>query len=318
MNDEKKINYVFAERFLKNVADYSCENEELEGYTSIDDNAAELFAKWDSDILYLNCLTELSDKSAKILSSAIARSEIHLNGLVELSEAAAGSLSKSGGYLSLKGLTELSEGAAQSLAKVNPENLILPDKLEQQVAEYRDGDYFIEQKILAKGVASTWLACRDDEESVDFSSFTGIEEEAADVLSKHKGELNLNGLTELSDAVAESLSKFEGDYLQLDGLTELSDAAAESLSKFKGEVLGLDGLTQLSDSGAEILSKRKGGLSLDGLTKLSDAAAESLSKCKEGLWLNGLTELSDAVANSLAKMNPQKLDLSEAAEEKVT
>ena len=30
-----------------------------------------------------------------------------------------------------------------------------------------------------------------------------------------------------------------------------------------------------------------------------------------------IEELSDAVANSLAKMNPQKLDLSEAAEEKV-
>jgi hypothetical protein len=30
-----------------------------------------------------------------------------------------------------------------------------------------------------------------------------------------------------------------------------------------------------------------------------------------------IEELSDAVVNSLAKMNPQKLDLSEAAEEKV-
>ena len=42
--------------------------------------------------------------------------------------------------------------------------------------------------------------------------------------------LNLPYLTELSDVAAESLSKHKGE-LCLNGLTELSDAAAESLSK---------------------------------------------------------------------------------------
>ncbi len=43
----------------------------------------------------------------------------------------------------------------------------------------------------------------------------------------------LNGLTSLSDAAAESLSRHE-DILYLNGLTGLSDAAAGSLSKHDG------------------------------------------------------------------------------------
>ena len=81
---------------------------------------------------------------------------------------------------------------------------------------------------------------------------TAIEDAAAEVLSEYDGylELELNGLTELSDAAAESLSKNKGD-LALNGLTSLSDAAAESLSKYKGN-LCLD-LNNLPASAAKIL-----------------------------------------------------------------
>lgn len=48
-----------------------------------------------------------------------------------------------------------------------------------------------------------------------------------------EGELVLSGLTTLSDAAAESLSKHNGE-LHLSGLATLSDAAAESLSKHRG------------------------------------------------------------------------------------
>ena len=67
-------------------------------------------------------------------------------------------------------------------------------------------------------------------------------------------------LRTLSDAAAESLSKYEVDLL-LPRLRTLSDAAAESLSKHKGE-LSLYGPTTLSDAAAESLSKHKGHLSL--------------------------------------------------------
>ena len=82
----------------------------------------------------------------------------------------------------------------------------------------------------------------------------------------NEGHLSLSGLTTLSDAAAESLSKHTGD-LNLHGLTTLSDAAAESLSKPRGS-LYLYGLTTLSDAAAESLSKHRGGnLDLSGEAK---------------------------------------------------
>ena len=106
-------------------------------------------------------------------------------------------------------------------------------------------------------------------------------------------------------------------YLSLRGLTTLSDAAAESLSKYRGG-LYLDGLTTLSDAAAESLSKHEGDLHLSGLTTLSDAAAESLSKHAGDLFLYGLTTLSDAAAESLSKHRGGNLDLSGKAKAKVS
>ena len=57
---------------------------------------------------------------------------------------------------------------------------------------------------------------------------------------------NHRNLTLLIDSVAESLSKHKGELI-LDGLTALTDASVESLSKHKGR-LCLDGLTILTDA----------------------------------------------------------------------
>ena len=137
------------------------------------------------------------------------------------------------------------------------------------------------------------------DEELEHYGLTTLSDAAAEMLSKFKGMLNFYKLTTLSDAAVESLSKHKG-LLRLGGLTTLSDAAAESLSKHKGDI-DLYGLTTLSDAAAESLSKLRGNLDLGGLTTLSDAAAESLSKHKGELNLSGLTTLSDAAAESLSK-----------------
>ena len=127
----------------------------------------------------------------------------------------------------------------------------------------------------------------------------------ASALAEHKRTLWLNGLTKLSDEAAECLSKHRGETLRLCGLTRLSDAAAESLSKYKG-ALSLDGLTQLSDVVAESLSKHQGNLSLNGLTELSDAAAASLGQYQGNqLSLSGLTKLSDTAAAAIENKSLQ-------------
>jgi len=137
------------------------------------------------------------------------------------------------------------------------------------------------------------------------SGLTTLSDATADILSKHEGDLSLRDLSELSDSAAKSLGKHKG-HLVLGGLTELSDAAVENLSKHKGH-LDLGGLTELSDAAAESLSKHKGHLDLGGLTELSDgpghiALAERLGNHKERyLYLSGLTILSDAAAERLSK-----------------
>lgn len=130
----------------------------------------------------------------------------------------------------------------------------------------------------------------EDEDNISISKCISIDDDAAEILAKHKGYLYLSGLRELSDAAAESLAKQQG-YLNLDGLSSLTDTVAQSLSRHQGcpasenrmqfedfEFLNLKGLTELSDAAAESLSKHQGILNLSGLTSLTDTAAESLSK----------------------------------------
>ena len=95
-------------------------------------------------------------------------------------------------------------------------------------------------------------------------------------------DLHLNGLTSLSDAAAESLSKrrllpHEGS-LYLNGLTSLSDAAAESLSKHQGYILSLISLADLSDEAARSLADYEGILHLPGNRSLPESAAKYLRK----------------------------------------
>jgi len=134
-----------------------------------------------------------------------------------------------------------------------------------------------DKSVLTKEFAEQY--CRDGFPA-DLSEFNAIEDAAAEILVKHGGK-SLNGLD-----------------LNLEGLTSLSDEAAESLSCFKGN-LCLDGLKTLSDAAAKSLSMLRGNLYLDGLTSLTDEAARSLSKHQDELFLNGVTHLSDEVARSL-------------------
>jgi predicted DNA-binding WGR domain protein len=176
-----------------------------------------------------------------------------------------------------------------------------------------------QQNVITQAIAEKFLK---DEDSVDLTGFTSIEDDAAQALAQHKGELWLNGLTSLSDGAAQALAQRKGD-IELCGLTSLSDGAAQALAQHKGDlylsglktlsggaaqalaqhkgVLSLDGLTSLSDAAAQALAQHEGNLSLDGLTSLSDEAAQALAQHKGRLELSGLTSLSDGAAQALAQ-----------------
>jgi len=92
------------------------------------------------------------------------------------------------------------------------------------------------ERVLTKDIAEQFL---EGYVSVDLDEFTMIEAAAAECLSTHEEDLDLNGLTTLSDAAAESFNMNIGQRsIGFDGLTSLSDQAAECLSLIE-ECLGL-------------------------------------------------------------------------------
>jgi len=186
-------------------------------------------------------------------------------------------------------------------------------------------------RILTVKIAEQFLKNSD---SVALTEFITIEDYAACVLARHKGELWLNGLKSLSDVAARLLSEHKG-FLSLNGLEFLSEESARALAYHRGEIadlsvleglndaaakfitaepatarkllaqhgrLDLKGLTSLSDAAAEALSSQKGFLSLSGLKSLSDSSAEALSRHEGFLDLSGLESLSDSSASSLANI----------------
>ena len=174
-----------------------------------------------------------------------------------------------------------------------------------------------------------------------------IEDAAAELLSKRRGKLFLDGLTTLSDTAAAWLSEFEGAYLSLYGLTDLTTKAARSLAKaraneltwgdevpekcheilrtFKRKTLteelaaeivcdgeeNLDDFSSIEDGAAQILSEVDWSLYLRGISHLTDTAAKHLSQyAGDELSLTGLTELSEVAAGHLSRSKAEFLELS--------
>lgn len=135
---------------------------------------------------------------------------------------------------------------------------------------------------------------------LDLSGLTEISEECAEALQNHNGEINLYGINEISPKIARQLAKKSGTLL-LNGLTTLSLECAEELAKHRDGSLGLDGLESIDEDVAEALAKHDGGgLCLSGLSEISQEIAEKLIATNDVLRLDGLTTMSDPVARVLA------------------
>jgi hypothetical protein len=113
-----------------------------------------------------------------------------------------------------------------------------------------------------------------------------------------KGKGKFAKFNEIDAAAAEFLGKLDKD-LDLSGLTELSDALAACLEKHKGN-LDLSGLKTLSDAAAHSLSKNQGVINLAGLTGFEDAVSGSISVGALQTLISNVPEiqLSDDLKNS--------------------
>lgn len=85
--------------------------------------------------------------------------------------------------------------------------------------------YWDRETVIDDEVVEAFL---EDPENVYLSQATEMTEAAAESLSRYSGLLFLNGLTDISDAAAESLSKNEGSL----GLNSKIKIAFESLNQF--------------------------------------------------------------------------------------
>lgn len=192
------------------------------------------------------------------------------------------------------GELEISVGDMEGLGRECPEFL---EGVKQNIVKGEDKFTFMTPDI-ARYIAKHGKELR-------FENLTELSEEIAEILSRNEDLRSFMSfyLTSISDKTAEYLGRYKGVYLSLNNIKKLTDRAIESLSAKEGFSLGLNDLTELSDKGAELLSKCKvKSLDLDGLTELSDKVAEYLGSFQgEYLELNGLTHLSDSVAQHLSK-----------------
>ena len=138
------------------------------------------------------------------------------------------------------------------------------------------------EKRLTKEIAEQFLA---DDESVNLEEFTDLDDDAAEILSRFKGDLELNGLTSLSDAASESLSEHKAS-LEMAGLTQLSDSAAKCLSRHSGNALSLGGYhrTTFDAVTAQMIRDTTDGSSLSG--DISPTAVMHLTEYKGSLSLD--------------------------------
>ena len=195
--------------------------------------------------------------------------------------------------------------------------------------------------VLTKEIAQQFIA---DEDSVDLSEFTSIEDNAAAVLGTLCSEfcyLDLRGLGRISDDSIKSLVKCRVQVLCLDGIAEINDHAAKCLSACDSK-LRLHGVQKLSDTALENLANRDKGtdlnyeltkriitfrgpltqeiaqkfidddlIELSDFTEITEDAASVLSDYDEySLDLESLTTISVEVARSLSKAKVESLSLS--------
>ena len=173
--------------------------------------------------------------------------------------------------------------------------------------------------VLTSEVAVEWLV---DEDSQNLNSFALLDADAAHVLARVGGPLELNGLVQISSEVADTLSSSDR-WLKLNGITHLDEDSAKALANC--DHISLDSLRGLSPESAGYFLKHKHLAVIEGmpnitselvrllvdstdelvldlrrLSSIDKATAEALLNGPDELSLGGITSLSPAIASILA------------------
>lgn len=138
-----------------------------------------------------------------------------------------------------------------------------------------------------------------------FHALTTVSPEVAEVLAQPEGRLSFKDLSELSPADWGLLQKTKR--LSLNGLTDLSTAVAAALAKhppiprFGQADLQLNGLRKLSPQAAEALSRHEGMIQLYGLDVLDSVPLAGKLARQWGELRLEIKQLTPEIASELAK-----------------
>lgn len=124
--------------------------------------------------------------------------------------------------------------------------------------------------------------------------------EQAQHLASQDGDLSLNGLTAISDEVAEALSQHAGGWLRLDGLSSVSARTAAALIRHEDAVT-LESLFELTSY--ELAAKLAPYTSFENLAEISADAARALVEAEDTYFeFGGLRNLEADTARVLARL----------------
>lgn len=295
---------------------------DLRGLGSLSDEAAKALAESQSlEILVLSGGISFSELAA--ITLARGRFEFELHGQLEcltLLRAMAGSHSS----LDFEGIESISDAAAQILVSDFKKPLpamvglrTLSDTptqvaLANALTEERDFLQLTELMELSEGAAEA--LSRYGGKDLILPGLPRMSDAIASSLSEYQGRLRLNGLLSMTDepghvALATKLASSVED-LELPNLTILPDRIVRILVQHQGKRLVI-GFTTLSDSLSELLAGYKGNLELPSLRYIPKSPNQLalVRKLRLGWELSKLTQLSEEVAAALVENSSDQLCL---------
>jgi hypothetical protein len=227
---------------------------------------------------------------------------LDLSGLERLTKPAAHALSNTEAELVFGDFAKLDFGAKQALSRYKGKITIKSEFFDisdyKLLSTYKSTIEFTELKTLTKSEA---IALIGEHSNLLFNSLNSIPIcQLSQCIAKHKGILDLPGITKISEEEAQVLAKHKG-LLDLSGINDLYWRVAEKLAQHEGYSLKLTRLKHISVKSAKALSRYSGTLDLYGIKQLSTAQAKELAKHKSDLVLCSIkmTGISNEVASIL-------------------
>lgn len=299
----------------------------LNGLRTLPDEAATALARHKGEALELNGLVELSLAAARSLATykgrlcldglralpadvaeALSRhrgSDLSLGGITDLTAEAATHLAAHKATLCLGGLASLADQAAQALSAHEGELILggltqlASPALAARLVLQHGGKNLVLDSVKTISNAAAIEAAKHAGPTLSLNGLSSLSQQVAEALATHDGELHLNDVRTLDDDAATAIARHPGP-LSLNGLNSLTSRLLTQKLLESQKHLSLLNLTTLSVDAAAMLSEAGGFISL-GLLDLPDDVAATLSLHAGGtLSLPGLVGLTDAAAAALA------------------